>query len=466
MSAFTPGMRLHDRYQLDEIIGTGGMAEVWRATDLVLGRAVAVKALHGKLALDPHLRAGARSEAQAAARLTHPNITAVHDYAEFTAGDGSVIPYLVQELLTGQTLADRLTQGPLSWRQASTVAGQVASALAAAHAQGVVHQDIKPANIMLTPAGAKVLDFGIAAIRGRPGSPDWISGTPAYAPPERLGQATPHPSADVFSLGVVVYEMASGRLPWSVETWEQAASHDRQPPPPLPPGVPSKDILAALSLDPGNRPTAADFGLTLGQTAAETTSLLPHIPAASPSPTLVTRAGAVAASAPVPHRPTRMYEVAPPPPPPKRSPHLAAATILVVLLITLGLVFVAASLLQPRGTADAIEPTKSPTPPATTNAAPTPVANKGVNDLLIALRQAIEVGIITGEIDEQNADDLRDRVDDIAERYRKDSEREVIKKLEDFRKQIDDKEDDGEITKTAAIALDLLVKQIIEQVKR
>ncbi|HCU48424.1 MAG TPA: hypothetical protein DGG94_01075 [Micromonosporaceae bacterium] len=186
MSAFTPGMRLHDRYQLDEIIGVGGMAEVWRATDLVLGRAVAVKALHGKLAQDPHLRAGARSEAQAAAKLTHPNITAVHDYAEFTAGDGSVIPYLVLELLTGQTLADRLTQGPLSWRQASAVAGQVASALAAAHARGVVHQDIKPANIMLTPAGAKVLDFGIAAMRGRPGSPDWISGTPAYAPPERL----------------------------------------------------------------------------------------------------------------------------------------------------------------------------------------------------------------------------------------------------------------------------------------
>src|SRR5512139_1252853 len=110
MSAFAPGLTLHARYRLEELIGAGGMASVWRATDLVLGRAVAIKE-------------GARQEAQAAARLTHPHITAIHDYAEITM-NGHVIPYLVLELLTGQTLDQRLRQGPIPWAQAQSIARQ------------------------------------------------------------------------------------------------------------------------------------------------------------------------------------------------------------------------------------------------------------------------------------------------------------------------------------------------------
>src|SRR5215218_7614626 len=117
MSALTPGMRLHDRYQLSEPIGAGGMAQVWRATDLILGRSVAVKTLDGRLALDPQLRAGVRHEAQAAAKLTHPHITAVHDYGELTFDDGRVIPFLVMELLTGQTLAEAMRGGPMPWER-------------------------------------------------------------------------------------------------------------------------------------------------------------------------------------------------------------------------------------------------------------------------------------------------------------------------------------------------------------
>jgi eukaryotic-like serine/threonine-protein kinase len=160
-------MRLHDRYELAEPIGSGGMAQVWRATDLVLGRSVAVKTLDARLALDPQLRAGARREAQAAAKLTHPHITAVHDYGELTFDDGRVVPFLVMELLTGQTLAQLMQNGPMPWEQVSAIAGQIASALAAAHTQGVVHQDIKPANVMLTPTGAKILDFGIVRAAGK-----------------------------------------------------------------------------------------------------------------------------------------------------------------------------------------------------------------------------------------------------------------------------------------------------------
>uniref|UniRef100_UPI0013C375EA serine/threonine-protein kinase n=1 Tax=Allorhizocola rhizosphaerae TaxID=1872709 RepID=UPI0013C375EA len=132
MSPLTPGARLHDRYLLERRIGAGGMAQVWLAHDSVLGRQVAVKTLIGEAAADPGLRAGARREAQAAAKLTHPNITAVHDYGEHES-----TPYIVMELLHGETLADRLARGPLSWPQAAAIGGQVAGALAAAHAQGV-----------------------------------------------------------------------------------------------------------------------------------------------------------------------------------------------------------------------------------------------------------------------------------------------------------------------------------------
>src|SRR5688572_3148850 len=218
MSSLTPGMRLHDRYELAEPIVSGGMAQVWRATDLVLGRSVAVKTLDARLALDPQLRAGARREAQAAAKLTHPHLTAVHDYGELTFDDGRVVPFLVMELLTGQTLAQLMQNGPMPWEQVSAIAGQIASALAAAHTQGVVHQDIKPANVMLTPGGVKVLDFGIAAMTGHRENTGWIIGTPAYAPPERLRQAPPDPSADVFGLGAIVCEMVTGRQPFPVHS--------------------------------------------------------------------------------------------------------------------------------------------------------------------------------------------------------------------------------------------------------
>ncbi|MFJ6954982.1 serine/threonine-protein kinase, partial [Micromonospora aurantiaca (nom. illeg.)] len=147
MSPFTPALRLHDRYVLRERIGLGGMSEVWRADDEVLHRPVAVKALAGQLAADPQLRAVIQREARAAARLTHPHVTQVYDYGEATLDGGVVVPYLVMELVEGQTLADRLAGGPLAWPDAVRTAGQVAGALAAAHRIGVVHRDVKPANV-------------------------------------------------------------------------------------------------------------------------------------------------------------------------------------------------------------------------------------------------------------------------------------------------------------------------------
>src|SRR4051812_33206349 len=152
---------LGDRYKLLDELGSGGMAVVWSARDEVLGRRVAVKLLAGRFAGDPQSRARIRDEARAAATLSHPNIAQVYDY-----GEAAGAPYVVMELVNGPTLQQKVADGPLPPRKVFRICGEVAAALAAAHADGLVHRDIKMANIMVTPAGAKVVDFGIAAAVG------------------------------------------------------------------------------------------------------------------------------------------------------------------------------------------------------------------------------------------------------------------------------------------------------------
>ncbi|MCO5974476.1 protein kinase domain-containing protein [Actinoallomurus soli] len=187
---------LAGRYRLRERIGRGGMASVWLARDEVLVRNVAVKLIDPELARDPEFRRRFRDEARAAAALSHPHIVTVHDYGE--SGD---TPYIVMELLTGSTLAD-LRPVP----DVERVIGQIASALAAAHAARIVHRDIKPTNVFVTASGVKVLDFGIAG--------DARMGTPDYLPPEN----DLSPSADVYSLGIVWFEAVKGRRPGPGET--------------------------------------------------------------------------------------------------------------------------------------------------------------------------------------------------------------------------------------------------------
>ena len=261
---------LDGRYRLLDPVGTGGMAVVWRARDEVLGRDVAIKLLAAQLAANPSSRERIRSEAQAIARLSHPNITAVHDYGE-APGDDGLRPYVVMELLRGQLLSTRLRAGPMSWRQATQVCAQVAAALAAAHDRGVVHRDIKPTNVMLTHAGAKVLDFGVAGLAGSSdGDEDGtVFGTPAYLAPERLVGGVVVAATDVYTLGLLLYRCLTDRLPWDADSPTQMiANHAYEPPQPLPaiPGLPGPVVhlvTRCLAKDPERRPSATQAATIL-----------------------------------------------------------------------------------------------------------------------------------------------------------------------------------------------------------
>ncbi|WP_127499848.1 serine/threonine-protein kinase [Actinoplanes solisilvae] len=276
-------LRIAGRYRLVEKLGTGGMSEVWRGFDETLGRSVAVKVLSPRLAGDQVFRDRLRQEALAAARLCHPHITGIFDFGESPLDERLTVPYVVMELNDGESVSSRITRrGPLPWRDAVTVAVEVASALATAHARGVVHRDITPANVMLTGAGVKVVDFGISAIVGeRDAAPDGsLLGTPAYLAPERLGGSQVATATDVYALGLLLYRSLCGRHPWPADnTAEALRAHLYADPDPLPPIPDLPPVVAdlcrrCLSKDPADRPSAADVARGL----AATVGIQPIIP--------------------------------------------------------------------------------------------------------------------------------------------------------------------------------------------
>jgi eukaryotic-like serine/threonine-protein kinase len=282
---------LAGRYRLIERLGAGGMSVVWRAYDEVLGRPVAVKLLGPRFAADPASRERIRAEARAAARLNHLYITDVYDYGE-SASDSGTVPFVVMELVDGVPLSDRLRGDPLPWRFATEVCAQVAAALAAIHARGLVHRDVKPANIMLTGAGAKIVDFGISAVAGdRSERPGQVFGTPAYLAPERLDGGPADAASDVYALGLVLYKALSGDLPWDADTTTQMlTAHCHVTPAPLPPVDGLPDAVAdlcrrSLAKKPSERPSAAEVARTLSGAVAMSGSLVEAPVSPAPSPT-------------------------------------------------------------------------------------------------------------------------------------------------------------------------------------
>ncbi len=212
------GALLGGRYRLGEKLAAGGMGSIHSATDEKLGRGVAVKLLRAELAGDPVFVERFRREARAAAALSHPNVAAVFDFGEDEAG----APFIIMEAVDGRDLARILREeGPLPPETAAEIGAQIASALAHAHSAGVIHRDVKPANVMVTPGQrVKVTDFGIARAVGdstltATGS---VLGTAHYLSPEQAGGSPAGPRSDIYSLGIVLYEMLTGSLPFTGES--------------------------------------------------------------------------------------------------------------------------------------------------------------------------------------------------------------------------------------------------------
>jgi serine/threonine-protein kinase len=344
--------RTEPRYRLDSRIATGGMGVVWRATDTVLDREVAVKVLKPEYADDPTFRSRFEAEARHAAALHHHNVASVFDFGELDPDDGSGVPrpFLVMELVPGRPLSALLRDDePMPPETAATLAAQAADALAAAHALGIVHRDVKPANLLVTPRGQiKITDFGIA--RAADGAAltqtGQVIGTPAYISPEQAEGKPATQASDIYSLGVVLYECLAGARPFDGGTpVSTALAHLRDDPPPLPDDVPAhlrEVVTTALAKDPHQRFTSmADFAVALRNGpikagAAAEAAALPEPPApVEPDGTRLLTAVTPAAAPPAPTAP-----LTPGPPTPTsrhRPPWLpwAAAALGVLVVVVL-----------------------------------------------------------------------------------------------------------------------------------
>jgi len=347
---------LGSRYRLEDMLGAGGMSMVWRAYDEVLGRFVAVKVLSGKYAAQPAYRRRIREEARAAAGLSHPNIAQVYDFGE-SGEDEQRTPYVVMELVSGPTLEVRAAAGDLPPRLVFRICAEVAAALAAAHAEGLVHRDIKPANVILATAGAKVVDFGIAAAAGAAdgGDPEGrVFGTPQYLAPERLTTDAVDPASDVYSLGVLLYKLLAGHSPWAATTpTEILDAHLYLEPEPLPASV---DVPAGvvelykrcLVKEPADRPAASEVALVLAEAAGVRTvgddlahSLAPRAADGGPSSVLVRRPRPAAAG-PGGRR--------------RRTGRIAVALLVVVALFAAGWVLIPVGHHEPAAQAERQQP--------------------------------------------------------------------------------------------------------------
>jgi len=278
---------------MGEVIGRGGMAEVFAGTDRRLGRQVAIKLLLPEMASRPDIRVRFEAEARAAASLSHPNAVAVFD-----TGESEGVPFIVMERLGGETLGDRMAAGPVDPAWLVTVATEVLGALGAAHAVGLMHRDVKPANILLGADGrAMVADFGIAkslevADGGDLTNTGELLGTPAYLAPERLDGIAAGPRSDLWALGVVLYEALAGFKPYSgptvLATARAVMSGTHQPlsevRPDLAPGLVAT-VERAMAQDPSERfASAEDMAEALTTATADAATIADTVNVAAAAP--------------------------------------------------------------------------------------------------------------------------------------------------------------------------------------
>jgi serine/threonine protein kinase len=360
---------LADRYRLDSLVGQGGMARVYRAHDIVLGRQVAVKLFRsGSGEVEDGARA--QSETRLLAGLSHPSLVTLHDAVLSDEGPS----FLVMEFVPGQTLREQIARGPLAPPEVAAAAVDLAEALHTVHAAGVVHRDIKPSNVLTwasTLPGrefrVKLADFGIAYLvdTTRLTTPGLLVGTAAYVAPEQVRGEALTPAADIYALGLVLLEALTGRRAYPEATGIGAIMARLTNPPGIPEALPApwRELLAAMTAtDPAARPTALDIAVTAStlphasrEPSGVAGSLLETAPMAPPSP-VARAATSPTALAPVPEAaPTAATALLAPPVPPLRRTAAAvhdrekadarkprrvamiAAAIVVAVLLALGI---------------------------------------------------------------------------------------------------------------------------------
>ncbi|MCS7290256.1 MAG: serine/threonine protein kinase [Roseiflexus sp.] len=379
MSATTPliGATIGN-YEIQALIGSGGMATVYRGFDQNLGRAVAIKILSEEARAHPGFVDRFRQEARIIANLRHPNIVQVYDF-----GVHNGMPYMVQELLPGPTLEQRIADAVRSGRflppdEVIAITRQLAAALDAAHAAGVIHRDVKPANAMWNALGSLVLtDFGIARstlASGNQTQVGMVVGTPGYLSPEQAQGLPVTPASDIYSLGVVVFEMIAGRLPFDGDTpMSIAIQHIQTPPPPLrtlrpdiPPAVEAV-VLRALAKDPAARfERAEQFAAALERAYLTSTPGVAAIAIHQQATAIWQSGGVVARPAPPPN--------AAPSTPAAKTPHKAKGERRLSLLPLLGgafaLLLIVGAVLAMRSSASTAGQSgaAAPTAPAATTA--------------------------------------------------------------------------------------------------
>jgi serine/threonine-protein kinase len=371
----TSGLTFGGRYQLSSRIAIGGMGEVWQATDLVIGRTVAIKILKDEYLGDPGFLERFRAEARHAALVNHEGIANVFDYGE---EDGSA--YLVMELVPGEALSTVLEREKvLSTDRVLDIVAQTASALQAAHSAGLVHRDIKPGNLLITPDGrVKITDFGIARIADQVPltATGQVMGTVQYLSPEQASGHPASPSTDIYSLGIVAYEALAGRRPFTGESQVAIAmAQINESPPDLPVTIsePVRNLVySCIAKRPEDRPaTAAHLAR-----AAQALRRGDVAGAAAAVPGVAAGAAALAATAATRVMPTGAptTDTEPTPEVRRRSPWMwpliAIVSLLAVALIAIIIVFA----VQPTPPDDGPSkpPTTASTPPTTPSDTPTP----------------------------------------------------------------------------------------------
>ncbi|SNT59033.1 serine/threonine protein kinase [Asanoa hainanensis] len=497
------GRRLADRYELEEVVARGGMGVVWRARDLRLDRAVAVKLVSVSALTDPTVIERFDREARTVARLNHPNIVAVFD---FGTDDGD--SYLVMEFVEGRSLAAVIGDGPLPVAEATAVAAQACAGLSAAHAAGVVHRDVKPANLVRTHAGVvKICDFGIAHLQHVSGQARLTStaiamGSTSYMSPEQVNGDPVDARTDLYGLGCTIHAMLTGAPPFvGVTPLSVVHQHVTQSPPdvrtarPDVPAALARLVDELLAKSPDARPSDADA--VLARLAGEPATSAPDVrpsgalparlfdePAASPSDGRPGAAGlapvADDAPAPLAGPPARRRR--------RRAWGIAGVAAGAVAAIALASLLAAtrdggpdrvaappaasaapASAPVPGHTSALRSPTPSrstrtttapaappsPTKPRPTRTSPPAVAVDPVTDL----RRTIDAQVDASQLKAKEAADLHKRVDDIADRLDRDAP-DAPRKIGELRTRLADLRRQDKLTETGYAAISRAVDRL------